>query len=379
MGSVFETLGVRPVINASGVYTDLGGSRISPEVWAAMTEMNERWVRMPDLLDRSGEILASRVGAEAARVTPGAAAAIMLGIAACMTGEDGKGWEQLPDTSGLRDEVVIQAGHRYKYDRQAWMTGARRVEIGAVDGTDPDELREVLTDRTAAILHPGHLDGHGGTLPLEAVAEIAHARDVPVFVDAAFLNYPTSVMRTFIERGADLVCFSAKYFGGPNAGGFVAGRRDLLRAIAGIDFTRYESGEYRTYGRPLKLDRQIVAGVVLALDAWLSMDHEARFAGYAARVAEIGRRVGEVPGVTHRPMFFTMDERLVEPQPTNCLVVDLGPSGDRSAEDVAGQLADGEPSIVSVVEGGRLVLAVDAMNDDEARITGDRLRAVLGG
>ena len=379
MGSVFETLGVRPVINASGVYTDLGGSRISPEVWKAMTEMNERWVRMPDLLDRSGEILASRVGAEAARVTPGAAAAIMLGIAACMTGEDGKGWEQLPDTSGLRDEVVIQAGHRYKYDRQAWMTGAGRVEIGTVDGTDADELREVLTERTAAILHPGHLDGQGGTLPLEVVAEIAHARDVPIFVDAAFLNYPTSVMRTFIARGADLVCFSAKYFGGPNAGGFVAGRRDLLRAIAGIDFTRYESGEFRTYGRPLKLDRQIVAGVVLALDAWLSMDHEARFASYAARVDEIGRRVGEVPGVSHRPMFFTMDERLVEPQPTNCLVVDLEATGDRSVDDVATRLADGEPSIVCVVEAGRLVLAVDAMNDDEARTTGDRLRAVLEG
>jgi D-glucosaminate-6-phosphate ammonia-lyase len=379
VGSVFETLGVRPVINASGVYTDLGGSRISPEVWTAMTEMNERWVRMPDLLDRSGEILASRVGAEAARVTPGAAAAIMLGIAACMTGEDGKGWEQLPDTSGLRDEVVIQSGHRYKYDRQAWMTGARRMEIGTVDGTDPDELREVLTDRTAAILHPGHLDGSDGTLPLEAVAEIARARDVPIFVDAAYLNYPTSVMRTFIARGADLVCFSAKYFGGPNAGGFVAGRRDLLRAIAGIDFTRYESGDFRTYGRPLKLDRQIVAGVVLALDAWLSMDHEARFASYEARVDEIGRRVGEVPGVSYRPMFFTMDERLVEPQPTNCLVVDLVPTGERSADDVAMRLADGEPSIVCVVEAGRVVLAVDAMNDEEARITGDRLRAVLTG
>jgi L-seryl-tRNA(Ser) seleniumtransferase len=175
------------------------------------------------------------------------------------------------------------------------------------------------------------------------------------------------------------VCFSAKYFGGPNAGGFVAGRRDLLRAIAGIDFTRYESGDFRTYGRPLKLDRQIVAGVVLALDAWLSMDHEARFASYAARVDEIGRRVGEVPGVSHRPMFFTMDERLVEPQPTNCLVVDLVPTGERSADDVAMRLADGEPSIVCVVEAGRVVLAVDAMNDEEARITGDRLRAVLTG
>lgn len=379
MSTVFETLGVRPVINASGVYTDLGGSRIASDVWAAMTEMNERWVRMPDLLDRSGEILAQRVGAQAARVTPGAAAAIMLGIAACMTGDDGKGWEQLPDTSGLRDEVVIQAAHRYRYDRQAWMTGARRVEIGSVDGTDPEELREALSDRTAAILHPGHLDDHGGSLPLEVVAEIAHASRVPIFVDAAYLNYPTSTMKTFVARGADLVCFSAKYFGGPNAGGFVAGRRDLIEAIAGIDFTRYESGEFRTYGRPLKLDRQIVAGVVLALDAWLSMDHEARFASYAARVHEMGLRLGEVPGIAHRPMFFTMDERLVDPQPTNCLVIEFDRSDGRSADIVASELADGAPSIVCVAEAGRLLFAVDAMNDAEARVTGDRLRAVLAG
>jgi len=379
VGSVFETLGVRPVINSSGVYTDLGGSRISPEVWAAMTEMNERWVRMPDLLDRSGEILAEHVGAESARVTPGAAAAIMLGVAACMTGKDGKAWEQLPDTSGLRDEVVIQATHRYKYDRQAWMTGARRVEVGTADGTDPEQLGEVLGDRTAAILHPGHLDGVGGSLPLESVAEIAHARDIPIFVDAAYLNYPTSVMRSFVARGADLLCFSAKYFGGPNAGGFVAGRRDLIEAIAGIDFTRYESGEFRTFGRPLKLDRQIVAGVVLALEAWLSMDHEARFASYAARVEEMGRRLGAIAGVSHRPMFFTMDERLVDPQPTNCLVVELDAAEGRSAESIAEDLAEGEPSIVCVVERRRLVFAVDAMNDDEAAATGERLRAVLAG
>src|SRR5215470_16936389 len=129
-GSVFEHLGVRPVINACGIYTDLGGSRLSPGVWAAMAEVNRSFVRMTELLDRSGERIAALLGAEAARVTPGAAAAIMLGTAACMAGSDGVLSQRLPDTTGMRSEVLIQRRHRYKYDRQVSLTGARLIEIG---------------------------------------------------------------------------------------------------------------------------------------------------------------------------------------------------------------------------------------------------------
>src|SRR6185369_12378958 len=124
MHSIFAKLGVKPVINACGIYTDLGGSRLSPTVWAAMEEMNRHFVRMPDLLDQSGRIIAELLGAESARVTPGAAAAIALGTCACMTGMDSAAWERLPDTTGVKNEVLIQRGHRYKYDRQVSMTGA---------------------------------------------------------------------------------------------------------------------------------------------------------------------------------------------------------------------------------------------------------------
>ena len=128
--SIFAHLGVTPVINACGIYTDLGGSRLSPRVWAAMEEMNRSFVRMPELLDRSGERIAALLGAEAARVTPGAAAAIMLGTAACMAGTDGTKSQRLPDTTGMPNEVLIQRRHRYKYDRQVPMTGARLIEVG---------------------------------------------------------------------------------------------------------------------------------------------------------------------------------------------------------------------------------------------------------
>ena len=106
----FAKFKVRPVINACGIYTDLGGSVPSPAVWHAMEEINRSFVRMVELLDRSGEMIASMLGAEAARVVPGASAAITLGTAACIAGRDGNAWEQLPDTSGLKNQVIILEG-----------------------------------------------------------------------------------------------------------------------------------------------------------------------------------------------------------------------------------------------------------------------------
>src|SRR5262249_12904762 len=158
--------------------------------------------------------------------------------------------------------VLIQAGHRYKYDRQVRMTGATLAEIGTANGTRLDQLEQAIDERTAMVLHPAHLEGKPGTLRLEDVANIAHKHRVPVFVDAAYLNYPVDIMGSFVGRGADMACFSAKYFGGPNAGGFVVGRRDLIAAVANVHFTRYESGKYLKFGRPLKMDRQTVVGVV---------------------------------------------------------------------------------------------------------------------
>ena len=132
---IFNRIGVRPVINGCGVYTDLGGSRFSPAVWQAMEEVNHHFVDLPDLLDAAGQRIADMLSAEAGLVTPGAAAAIMLGSAAVMAGTDGTRSERLPDVSGLKSNVLIQSGHRYKYDRQVTMTGASLVEVGSKNGT----------------------------------------------------------------------------------------------------------------------------------------------------------------------------------------------------------------------------------------------------
>jgi D-glucosaminate-6-phosphate ammonia-lyase len=374
--SIFHQLGVRPVINACGIYTDLGGSVLSPRVWAAMEESNRSYVSMVELLESSGHSLADLMGAHAARVTTGASAAIALGTAACMTGVDGLKWEQLPDTTGMKNEVVMQRHHRYKYDRCARMTGARVIEAGDDRGTTLEQLAATLGPRTAAVLFPAHLDGKPGTVPLLEVSALCHRQGIPLVVDAAYLNYPTDFMKSFVAAGADLVCFSAKYFFGPNSGGFICGRKDLIDAVAGLDFTRYESGAYRSFGRPFKLDRQIVVGVVVALQEWMSMDHEARWAGYAEKVRNMAHCLENAPGIDAVPRYFTMDERLVSGS-INCLAVSFAPEGRFHPDAVSDALRQGDPSIATPVLGDTLVLAVDTLLENEEWTVAERLREIL--
>jgi D-glucosaminate-6-phosphate ammonia-lyase len=374
--SLFRRLGVKPVINACGIYTDLGGSRLSPGVWAAMEEANRNFVRLTDLLDYSGRHIAELLGAESARVTPGAAAAIMLGTAACMAGTDGMKSEQLPDTRGMKCEVLIQAGHRYKYDRQVSLTGARLIEVGTANGTRPDQFEQAITERTAMVIHPAHLDGKAGTIGLEQVAAMAHKQGIPVFVDAAYMNYPTDLMAGYLRRGGDLVAVSAKYFGGPNAGGFLLGRRDLISAVANVHFTRYESGKYLKFGRPLKMDRQTIVAVVTALEEWLKTDHQARFANYVRQVEMLGVKLAGIPGLELAPMCFAMDEKLV-PSPVNCLVIKFTADAGLSASEAADALAAGESSILAVVEGDRLAVVMDVLDDQEVVLIAERLRQIL--
>jgi L-seryl-tRNA(Ser) seleniumtransferase len=376
--ALFARLGVRPVINACGIYTDLGGSRLSPSVWAAAEAFNGDFVRMTELLDRTGEHIARLIGAPAARVTPGAAAAIMLGTAACMAGTDGDKSQALPDTTGMPGEVLIQAGHRYKYDRQTTMTGARLIEVGSANGTRRDQIEAALSARTAMVLHPAHLDGKAGTVGLEEVVALAHAKSVPVMVDAAYMNYPTSVFGDYVRRGADLVAISAKYFGGPNAGGFIYGRRDLVAAVSNVHFTRYESGRYLKYGRPLKMDRQTVAAVTVALEEWLAMDHGARFAGYVRQVELLKRSLAGLEGLRLEARCFTMDERFIE-DPVNCLLATFEKTAfGFSAEEVEARLAAETPAILAIREGDRIGFVMDVLEDHEVEHIGARIRALAG-
>jgi seryl-tRNA(Sec) selenium transferase len=344
---MYSALGVRRVVNACGIYTDLGGSVLSPSVWAAAEAANGSWAALSELLEATGARVASLCGAPAARVVPGASAGIALSVGACIARGDGRVGEALPRVDAV---VLMQRGHEYKYARCATLAGARVEWV--------DEIAAALARGGAcAVLHPAHLDDEA--LPLSVVAPLARLAGVPVVVDAAFMSYPLSELERWSTAG-DVACFSAKYFWGPNAGGFVAGGAALVADVAALDFTGYESGSWRTFGRAFKLDRTTVVATVAALEEWVGTDHAARLAEYASRAAVLAERLSAaLPGAGVSLVQFTLDERVVPDGPVNAVLL-----RGRDPAQLSARLAAGDPSVQAMAIGDALIFCTEALGDD---------------
>ncbi len=374
MSTIYQRLGLEPAVNARGTYSDLGGSRLSPTVWRAMEESNGAFIEMEELLQKSGADIARMLDAEAARVTPGVAASLALCAAACVTRGDRKAIERLPDTTGKPNEILLQRGHRYKYARCLKLAGITLVEPDGAGALTPQQLTSAITQRTAAIVLPAHLNGAPGTLGIEAVASIARQHDVPLIVDAAYKVEPPAGIRSWFERGADVVCISAKYFSGPNAGGFVFGRKRLIDWIAACDFTGFESSDYLTFGRVFKLDRQIVVGVVEALREWMTLDFDARYKQYAEQADNLARDLKDQSGLSVQRRFFTMEETL-EQGPTNCLQVVLPKHVD--PESLMRGLSARAPRVLVHAYENSIAVAMETLLPGEEAIVGRRIKEEL--
>ena len=226
---VYADLGIRPIINCQSQRTSLGGSLLSPEVELAMKEANSSYVIMPELMNKAGERVADLMGVEAAYITSGCAAALALSAAACMAGNDQEKRGRIPNTTGMKNEIVIQKAQRYGYDRSFTIAGAILVEAGEQDSCSIQQFEAALGSRTAAVAYLVEAE-HGSSLPLEDVVEIAHSHGIPVIADAAAQIYPIDY---FLETAqtADLVCFGGKFFGAPNSTGFVCGKKELVDAV----------------------------------------------------------------------------------------------------------------------------------------------------
>ncbi len=303
--TILDELGVRPVLNAAGFLTRLGGSLMADEVLSAMREAAQNYVPMDALQAAASRIIADVTGAEAGIVTCGAAAGLLLGTAACMTGVDPQKMNQLPDTTGMRSLVVIQKAQRDGYDHAVRATGARLVEIGMPYGTRRYELRAALTEQTTAVLFI-LARSKGIPLSLEETIEIAHERRVPVIVDAAAELPPADNLRRFIAAGADLVAFSGgKAIRGPQPTGILCGRRDLIAAAAlhmldmDVDPDTWTPPAGLTtdipivgppeqgIGRALKVGKEEIVGLLVALRAYARRDHAADLAAWEG----IGKRL----------------------------------------------------------------------------------------
>ena len=260
-------LGLRPIINASGTMTVFGASIMVPEAIAAMAAIAGEFVEMQHLHQLASEAVSSATGSEAGFITASCASAITLAVAATLTGDRLLAIERLPDTTGLKREVLVQLGHMVGYgaslEQTIAMTGARVVPVGTVSMARDYQLDEAITESTAcAVFVVSHMTVQYAMLSLEQVCRICHAKGVPVIVDAAS-EYD---LRAFLARGADLVVYSGhKFLGGPTSG-IVAGSRALVRAAA---------LQNRGIGRGMKVGKESIAGVIAALQAWGRRDHQA--------------------------------------------------------------------------------------------------------
>ena len=311
--SIYSRYGVKRVVNAAFHLTRLGGSTLSPNVLKAMEEANESYAYMWDLIKKGGEHIAERINAPAAWITSGAFNALVLAAAACIAGKDPEAMRRLPNTEGMKNEIIIQRNARLLvYDRSMEVAGGKFVFVGDERwGCPPEQLEAAITDKTAAIHYAYPAWGNPYICPLEKVLEIGKRNSVPVIVDAAGVTYPKDVQSRFMEMGCDLVAVGGKYVGGPNSTGYIYGRKDLIEAIGLHSFIgaeagpKEQSGFYRSLGRGYKLDRQEIIGLLVAFDEWMEMDHEKeRFKLAWERVHYIEENIKNLPGLENARMEY---------------------------------------------------------------------------
>ncbi|MGZ2452918.1 putative pyridoxal phosphate-dependent enzyme [Rhizobium ruizarguesonis] len=361
------SLGLRPVINVSGTMTSLGASIVVPEAISAMASMLPHFVEINDLQRKASAVIARLTGGEAGFVTASCSAGISLAVAGAITGNNLLAIERLPDVVPEKNEVLVQMGHVVSYgapvDQAIRLAGGKVVLVGQATSTHRFHMENAITDKTAAAVYVvSHHVVDYGLLNLKEFVEIAHAKGVPVIVDAAS-EYD---LRIFLEQGADIALYSGhKFLGGPTSG-IVAGRKELVR---------HAFLQNMGIGRGMKVGKESIFGVMAALEAWEKRDH----AGIRERETSYlnlwKRTLDGRPGLT----------ALIEPDPTNNpldrlrLIVDPE-QAHITAWDLADALAKGSPPIIvrdHEVEHRYFYLDPCNLHPGEEKIVAERLAQEL--
>jgi len=376
--NVYTRLGVKTVINCRGTWTYLSGSLEFPEVRQAQVEASQYFVNMLDLQRGVGRRLAELTGAESGIVTSGAAGAMAAATAGCMAGTDDKYIWQLPDTTGLKHEVIMVGG-RSAFDSAIRLTGAKLVLTYS-----PEELANAINENTAMI----YTTNLGEKLQKEV--SIAKDHKVPMLLDDAAGIPPADNARLYARMGIDLYCFSGgKGLSGPQCSGLLLGRKDLIEAAL-LNCSPREGAVCR----PMKVGKEEVIGCLTALETWLKMDEKKLYAEWNSRVDRIRKLVETVPGIktdTYTPddgnryptLKISWDQQVWRYSISDC-VQQL-----RDGDPVIEVLGADNPSLVRAVREGNpnhkepkgpdhIELVSMTIKPGEEIIVGQRLRAILG-
>jgi L-seryl-tRNA(Ser) seleniumtransferase len=357
--SIYDRFGVRTIINAKGPSTRLSGGFLDSDVSAAMTEAGTYCVEMAELQAGASKVIAELTGAEAGIVTSGAAAGLLLGTAACITGLDPGKMGRLPDTTGMKSEVVMVRSQRNFYDHAVRTAGAKLVEVGLPDryagagvrDAEAWEFEDAISGQTAAVFY---VAGGAAEPPLAEVVRVAHARHVPVIVDAAAQLPPASNLRRFLAEGADLVAFSGgKAIGGPQGSGILAGKRDLIMAAllqhldldiyweqwappkSLIDKDRLRGAPQHGVGRPCKVGKETIIGLLVALQKFAGESEQDRSRRFQALIQRLHAALS---GVDHARLLITGGS-------VPKLELHLAKEAPRTALELCIELERGNPSV----------------------------------
>jgi L-seryl-tRNA(Ser) seleniumtransferase len=359
---VYRELGVRTLINAAGTYTMLSATLVSREVVEAMDSASRKYVSLSELQQAVGRKIAALVGAEAALVTSGAAAALTLGTAACVAGTDREKIRRLPDTTGMKNEVLIQKTHRYGYDRAVRNAGIKMIEVE----TREEVERAAAGGRVAMMLFYNRHDPLG-RIKVEEFVEIGKKLGIPTMNDAAADVPPASNLSRFQKMGYDLVTISGgKALRGPQCAGLLLGRKDLVEAAA-----LHNNPNTDTIGRAFKVAKEEIVGMWAAVERYLKQDHDAIWREWERRCKAVAALLAEVPGVKTE----TFVPSIANAVPHLRITWEGGPK----PADVMRLMREGDPRIELRPEAieGSVEVSVWTLEPGEEEIVGRRLREVL--
>ena len=338
-----------PVLNFRGTHTVIGASKMWPELHEAMSAASQAFVSIEELQDKAGERIAKLIGCEDAMVTTGTAGAITLAVAGVLTGADATKVRQLPDLTGMRSEVIIQKVHRNGYDHAVRNTGVKVINVES-----REQLEAAFNERTAAVYFLGGTSGdwaYETPVKIDECVAIAHRANVPVIVDAANMLPPFSNLRQLATQGVDLICTSGgKHMRGPQCSGILAGRKELIRAA------RLNSSPHSdSLGRGLKVGREEVVGLLLAVEKYAKLDFDAVDRQCQAQAAYLAGELKKIDGVRvgFAPHDRTRRVHRLQVEWDSSLI---------SAGELEKKLLEGSPRIAVLREGKGITFTV-FMND----------------
>jgi L-seryl-tRNA(Ser) seleniumtransferase len=363
----YRDLGVRPFINAAGTITKLGGSRMPPEVLAAMTAAAGAFVDLDELHLRAGRALAERIGVPAAFISCGAASGMTLAAAACLTGIDRQAIARLPETDGQPNEFVISRVDPHTYIHQGIASvGGKVVTAGDERSVTPEQMVAAIGPRTAAVVF------FLGQQPREDLPPLiagARAAGVPVIIDAAAQLPPRANLTELLGMGAEIVVFSGgKGLRGPQSSGLVLGPEERIAAV------RANANPHFAIGRGMKVGKEEIMGLVAAVHLFLDHDEAEELAAWRRQVETIGEAVRNLPGV--QPSIVAQ-EPPAAPWIVPRAYLRLTDGAPMTEDQMVRELASGDPPIVTRRSSRGIMFDPMTLEPGEERIIAQRLQALL--